>query len=65
MTLEDLRNLFYDGYDDKARIDVATGLGCEELENVRINDPALNPYLSRKIIGLIHLSIGRLEVIVE
>ena len=63
MTLEDLRNLFYDGYDDKARINLATGLDDEFLENIRINDTVLDPYLDREVIGLAQLS-KVLEVIV-
>lgn len=64
MTLEDLRNLFYDGYDDKARINLATGLGDEFLENVRINDTKLDPYLNCKVVGLAQL-YHVLEVIIE
>lgn len=64
MTLEDLRNLFYDGYDDKARINLATGLGDEFLEKVRINDTKLDPYLNCKVVGLVQL-YDVLEVIIE
>lgn len=63
MTLKDLRELFYNGYDDKARINLATGLGDEIFENIRINNPALNPYDDRKVVGLADLTV--LEVIIE
>jgi hypothetical protein len=64
MTLEDLRDLFYAGYDDKARIDLSTGLGEEFLENIRINDPKLDPYLNCKVVGLVHL-YKTIEVSIE
>lgn len=64
MTLENLRDLFYEGYDDKARINLAFGLGDEIFENVRINDTKLNPYLNCKVVGLAQFR-GVLEVIIE
>ena len=63
LTLRDLRELFYSGDDDKARINLSTGLGDEFLEDIRINDPILNPYLDREIKGLAQLSYV-IEVII-
>lgn len=64
MTLKDLRELFYNGYDDKARINLTTGLGDEFLEDIRINDSSLNPYDDREVVGLAQLS-NVIEVIIE
>ena len=64
MTLKDLRELFYNGDDDKARINLTTGYGEEFLEDIRINSAALNPYNDREIVGLAQLS-SVIEVIIK
>lgn len=62
MTLKDLRELFYNGYDDKARISLTTARD-EIFEDIRINNSALDPYNDRKVVGL--ADAMRLEVIIE
>jgi len=64
MTLKDLRELFYNGYDDKARINLATGIGDEILEDIRIISSSLDPYDDRKVVGLAQF-LKVIEVIIE
>lgn len=64
MTLGDIQELFCNGYDDKARITVATALDDDFIEKIRIIDPKLKPYLNRKVIGLVDSYKG-LRVIIE
>lgn len=64
MKLKDLRELFYNGDDDKARINLAIGCGDEFLEDIRINNSSLDPYDDREVIGLAQLS-NVIEVIIK
>jgi hypothetical protein len=64
MTLKELRELFYNGYDDKARINLSTGFGDEFLEDIRINNSILDSYDDRKVVGLAQL-INVVEVIIK
>ena len=64
MTLGDIQDLFLAGYDDKARITIESPSYDVDLENIRIIDSKLKPYLNRKVIGLVDSYTG-LRVIVE
>ena len=64
MTLGDIQELFWNGYDDKARISVATSLDDDFIDRIRIIDPKLKPYLNRKVVGLVDSYKG-LRVIIE
>ena len=64
MTLIQLIELFYDGYDDKVYIDLYEGSDAAPIfSDIRIIDGQLRNYYNRKIIGLFESS--RLSIIVE
>lgn len=64
MTLIQLIELFYDGYDDKVYIDLYEGSDANPIfSNIRIINGRLIPYYSREIIGLFECK--RLSIIVE
>lgn len=64
MTLVQLIELFYDGNDDKAYIDLYAGTDAIlKFSDIRIIDGRLRLYYDREIIGLFESK--RLSIIVE